>query len=69
LQLNPGWYLSAVAQVVGKQKNIPPPQGSWLDAVGTPIAVQQKLMRHRIDGGSEWGSNPPVTGLPAARRF
>jgi hypothetical protein len=20
-------------------------------------------------GGSEWGSNPPVTGLPAARRF
>jgi hypothetical protein len=22
-----------------------------------------------LDGGSEWGSNPPVTGLPAARRF
>jgi len=21
------------------------------------------------NGGSEWGSNPPVTGLPAARRF
>jgi hypothetical protein len=20
-------------------------------------------------GGSEWGSNPPVTGKPAARRF
>jgi|HubBroStandDraft_5_1064220.scaffolds.fasta_scaffold3593367_1 hypothetical protein len=20
-------------------------------------------------GGSEWGSNPPATGLPAARRF
>jgi hypothetical protein len=22
-----------------------------------------------LDGGSEWGSNPPATGKPAARRF
>ena len=87
---------------------------SWLDAAGTTVAVQQKLMRHRDirttmnvygdgvtnemqeahskvvqmalskpngfasdwrpctllkNGGSEWGSNPPATGKPAARRF
>jgi hypothetical protein len=23
----------------------------------------------KINGGSEWGSNPPATGKPAARRF
>ena len=30
-----------------------------------------KLNRKYVtkNGGSEWGSNPPVTGLPAARRF
>jgi len=25
-----------------------------------------KLLKN---GGSEWGSNPPMTGLPAIRRF
>jgi hypothetical protein len=29
----------------------------------SPMFVRAK------SGGSEWGSNPPVTGLPAARRF
>jgi hypothetical protein len=28
-----------------------------------------QLVQLKINGGSEWGSNPPVTGLPAARRF
>jgi hypothetical protein len=29
--------------------------------------MQCKLLKNT--GGSEWGSNPPVTGLPATRRF
>jgi len=34
---------------------------------GTLVLDQHK--HWRFDGGSEWGSNPPATGLPAARRF
>ena len=31
---------------------------SWLDAVGTPVAVQQKLMRHSsIDMTMKYGQN------------
>jgi aryl-alcohol dehydrogenase-like predicted oxidoreductase len=51
------------------------------DGARTQIRVFTQILAHYqrkslierkslIDsGGSEWGSNPPVTGLPAARRF
>ncbi|HLZ41561.1 MAG TPA: hypothetical protein VKQ11_11385 [Candidatus Sulfotelmatobacter sp.] len=29
----------------------------------------ERFLNVRGNGGSEWGSNPPATGLPAARRF
>ena len=43
------------------------------EAAGRALSLAEGEISKRIrgngDGGSEWGSNPPVTGLPTTRRF
>ena len=43
---------------------------AWIRTAGlTLIQPRRSGKCMKTIGGSEWGSNPPVTGLPATRRF